>query len=84
MSSFKPSKEDINGWCQLCFGRLKVASRSGGANDDPCGAEDKEDDDKGDALVERLEADQATSGSPPLLSIVAFMDQVSVHCGTLS
>jgi len=76
---WKPAKEDVSGWCTLCFGRLDVSRPS----DDLRGCNETDeltcsDSDASDGDIRRRVS--CRGGTPPLLSIVTHMDQVSVTC----
>ena len=73
---WKPAKEDVSGWCALCFGRLHVSrsiQKIRGCNETDeltCSDSDVSDGNAGHHMSSR-------GGTPPLLSIVTRMDQVS-------
>ncbi|XP_076468668.1 gem-associated protein 2-like [Babylonia areolata] len=58
-----PQPTDAESWCRLCFGRLQLKTKTEGGAD-------------GSAETSRLQNDG--NGTPPLLSIVARMDQPTV------
>jgi len=75
---WKPAKEDVNGWCTLCFGRLNVSrprdelpadGESDYVTSSDCEASDTN-------TGHRI---SCRGGTAPLLSIVTLMDQVW-HC----
>ena len=67
--TLKPLPEDVTGWCAMCFGPLNVQRNPQVST--PDGATGSEEH------LRRIGLDPAaTCGSPPLLSILTFMDQV--------
>lgn len=72
----QPAKEDVSGWCMLCFGRLNVMPprdkpRACNDTDDTSGSDDSEETDTSSSC--HL---SCRGGTPPLLSVVSHMDQV--------
>ena len=71
----KPAKDDISGWCSLCFGRLNVLRPRDAINetdDVTCSDSELSDTATGRRHVSCI------GGTPPLLSIVTHMDQVQL------
>ena len=71
---WKPAKDDVSGWCTLCFGRLNISRSIDGRP-----ASNETDD------VTCSDSDSSSGrhissigGTPPLLSIVTHMDQVQL------
>ena len=89
---FQPLKSDVERWCRLCFGRYQgnvvnrgntvAASPDHPGNDNGSDSEEDEEmeSNQGDESREGRGASEprdAIEAKPPLLSIVAHMDQVS-------
>jgi hypothetical protein len=60
----QPLKENVNAWCALCFGRLGVVHFT-----------QSSDEEISSAGVTRFLSSEG--GTPPLLSIVSRLDQVT-------
>ena len=70
----KPAKDDVSGWCTLCFGRLNI-SRS---RDELHASNDTDDVTCSDSDASSGRRISCLGGTPPLLSIVIHMDQVQL------
>ena len=80
---WKPAKDDVSGWCTLCFGRLNVSRPrdnlrgNNEADDIKCS-----DSETSDASTSRRIS--CLGGTLPLISIVVHMDQVPLFFVVLS
>ncbi|XP_005105416.1 gem-associated protein 2 [Aplysia californica] len=64
-----PQANDADTWCRLCFGRLKVKIDQGDNSSTNASSEN-----------EKVPVDSPGEGTPPLLHIVAHMNQHQVTC----
>jgi len=69
---WKPSKDDVSGWCTLCFGHLSVSR----PRDELLASNDTDDVTCSDSDASSARHISCLGGTPPLLSIVTHMDQV--------